>query len=255
MQQGFNQGQPEKIFQRESLTTSSLDAGPHLTSHMRHHLVFIGAPLAVDVGYGHAPAIHGTAQADPIAGLRHHLPMADQKPCDGSMATPQQRRGIKATNASPEAITAMKLGSFEAATERKKEAASAGERGLGRCRRLRYAEELAGGDVIHQPCAQTIGGVLQALLPGSQKNGQGLNRRGTKHHQIGNDGSTVAVGLINHNRTSRPFAAALKQKMLQQMSGEQLHPSCGHGLREGAAATAGARPGAIPFGVMGAKPS
>mgnify|MGYP005746191079 CR=1 FL=1 len=26
MQQGFNQGQPEKIFQRESLTTSSLDA-------------------------------------------------------------------------------------------------------------------------------------------------------------------------------------------------------------------------------------
>ena len=220
---------------------------------MRHHRRFIGAPLAVDVGHGHTPAIHSTAEVDPIAGLGNHLPVTDQKARDGAGAAAQHRRWIKATDPSPQAITATKLGSLKPATERKKEAAGAGEGGLRRVRRLWHAEELAGGDVIHQPRAKTFGRVLQALLLRAQQNGQGLDGGGAQHHQIGNDNSTVAVGLINDNRTRRPVTALLKQQMLQQMPGEQLNPSCRHRLRQRAAAAAGARPGAILVRSMRAK--
>ena len=190
--QRLHQRQDEQIVQGGDPTAGALHHSLHACLHVRHHALLVVAPAAVDVGDGDAPGVHPLRiQADAVAVAGENLAVADQEPHRRPWIAPQQLRRIEPLDAAPEPVAAQevdpalavavgrairwavaevqRVGDEAAAGTRKLAGSSGGLIGQG--------EEAAGGDVIHQPQAESTARLLQsAHLLGMQQQAHALDR-------------------------------------------------------------------------------
>ena len=108
----------EQLADRQGFSSSRLDTTQHHVSHVVDHGVFIGAPATVDPRHPDSPSINLVTQHHTIAGSGQHFPMTDQESGGAPRSALQQAGGIKATDASPKAVSALETSTLQISAER-----------------------------------------------------------------------------------------------------------------------------------------